>query len=287
MFDRLLVPTDGSGPAAAALELAARIASETATVHVLHVSEPSADGDAGSDGVLEQTPEEILTDARGSIATAGTSVLTAVREGAPREQILEYVDAHDIEIVSIGSHGRRETESLVLGSVTEGIVRDAPVPVLVVRASDDIRHVYPYKRILVPTDGSDHANVALKQGIETAAEMEATLHLLSVVTVTRYGTDPETDRLVEHLEENARAVLETAAAKAAAKGVDVHTAVEVGSTYGEISRYAETNGIDLLVMGTHGRTGADRELLGSVTERVLRTAPAPVLTVRPPETNDT
>lgn len=108
------------------------------------------------------------------------------------------------------------------------------------------------------------------------------------MTATEYGTDPETQRLLERLAESARDLLESAAERTVADGLDVRTAVRTGSVHREIAAYAEREDVDLLVMGTRGRTvdgGAllgdnGGELLGSVTERVLRTAPAPVLTVR-------
>ncbi|ADB63063.1 UspA domain protein (plasmid) [Haloterrigena turkmenica DSM 5511] len=278
MFDRILVPTDGSGPANAALELASRIASPTATIHVLFVS--NDDHDANSSDVLDRTAEEILADARETAIADVETVVTEAQRGDPRDRILEYTASSGIELVVMGAHGRRKAEPVVLGRVTEGVVRNASIPVLVVRASDDIQSRYPFDRILVPTDGSEHARVAVERGVEIAAETEAALHLLSVVNVTRYGTESETDALVDRLEENAKRDLEAAAERAAADGVDVRTAVTVGTVYREISAYAETEDIDLLIMGTHGRSNPERELLGSVTERVLRIAPAPVLTVR-------
>jgi nucleotide-binding universal stress UspA family protein len=272
MVDRFLVPTDGSGPATAALELALRIASATTTVYVLCVDEP--DTDAGPE------PDAILADARETTATTGTEVVTDLERGEPRERILEYADAHDVDLIVVGSHGRQEIAPLILGRVAEGVVRNASAPVLVVRASDDIRRVYPYERVLVPTDGSDHANAALELAIEIAAEAGATLQLLSIVPLAPFEDDAEADRVVDRLEENARSVLDAAAERATARGVDVRTTVEVGSVHGEIANYAEATGVDLLVMGAHGHGGDDRDLLGSVTERVLRIAPAPVLTVR-------
>ncbi|WP_306061261.1 universal stress protein [Natronococcus wangiae] len=288
MFDHLLVPTDGNGPAAAALELAIKIASASATIHLLYVSE-NGDGDENGGDHLEaseRTGNAILADARELATVAETPVISEVQRGEPKERILEYAATHDVEIIVMGSHGRRRVGRLALGNETQEVVRDAFVPVLVVRASDDVRRIYPYDRVLVPTDGSDHANAALNLGIEAAAETGATLHLLSVVSVTRYGTDDETDRLIDHLKENVRTILESAAAKVGEEGIDVRTATTVGTVHREISAYAEAEGIDLLVMGTHGRSEVDRELLGSVTERVLRTAPAPVLTVRSPEVNE-
>ena len=282
MYDRLLVPTDGSGRANAALELASRVASPTTTIHVLVV--PDGDHDGSSPDALDRTAREILADARATAAADVETVVTKEQYGDPRDRILEYIASVGIELVVMGAHGRREAEPVVLGRVTEGVVRHAPVPVLVVRASDDIQSRYPFDRVLVPTDGSEHARVAVERGVEIAAETGAAIHLLSVVNITRYGTDSETDALVDRLEEKAKCDLEAAAEGVAVDGVNVRTAVTVGTVAVEISTYAETEDIDLLVMGTHGRSDSDRELLGSITERVLRTAPAPVLTVRARET---
>ncbi|QRV17754.1 universal stress protein (plasmid) [Haloterrigena salifodinae] len=286
MYDRLLVSTDGSGPANAALELAGRIASPSATIHVLVVSEDEDDRDDGSRDVSDRTADEILDDARETVTADVKAVVTEQRRGDPRERILEYVEAADVEIVVMGAHGRRVAEPVVLGRVTEGIVRAAPVPVLVARASDDIRGLYPFERILVPTDGSEHARAALELGVALAAETGATLHLLSVVGATRYGLGSESTALLNQLEENSTRELEAAAESAAdGAGIDVRTTVNRGSIHRAISAYAEANDVDLLIMGTHGRSEGDRELPGSVTERVLRTAPAPVVTVRARETN--
>ncbi|SER87242.1 universal stress protein [Natrinema salaciae] len=284
MYDRLLVPTDDSGPANAALELAGRIASPEATLHVLVVSE---DDRVGPRAVRDRTADEILADARETAAPDVETVVTEERRGDPRERILEYAESAGVEIVVMGAHGRRDPEPVVLGRVTEGVVRDAPVPVLVARASDDIRGLYPFERVLVPTDGSDHARTALELGVEIAAETGATLHLLSVVDATRYGIDAESDALLDRLEENTTRALESTAENAALDGVEVRPAVTVGSVHSAIAAYAETEDIELLVMGTHGRSDSDRAYLGSVTERVLRAAPAPVLTVRAPESGGT
>ncbi|WP_126664333.1 universal stress protein [Haloterrigena salifodinae] len=286
MYDRLLVSTDGSGPANAALELAGRIASPSATIHVLVVSEDENDRDDGPRDVSDRTADEILNDARESVTADVKAVVTEQRRGDPRERILEYVETADVEIVVMGAHGRRVAEPVVLGRVTESIVRDAPVPVLVARASDDIRGLYPFEQILVPTDGSEHARAALELGVALAAETEATLHLLSVVGATRYGLGSESTALLNQLEEKATRELEAAAESAAdGAGIDVRTTVNRGSIHRAISAYAEANDVDLLIMGTHGQSEGDRELPGSVTERVLRTAPAPVVTVRARETN--
>ncbi|MFC4247998.1 universal stress protein [Natribaculum luteum] len=276
MFDHILVPTDGSGPATAALEYAAAIAAANdATVHVLHVTETPPD----------EEDEEIVTTARDWVTAAGAAVDEEVVQGEPDETICEYAADRGVDGIVMGTQGRQGLERFVLGSVTESVVRNATVPVLVVRRGSDVRREYPYETIVVPIDGSEHAVAALEHGIEIATRHDATLHLLSVVDVRATGVDAVADLQADQFAEYARTIVDDAAAKARTAGVDdVVTTVTFGSTYREIRSHAQDHEADLLVMGTHGRHGFDRLMLGSVTERVLRTAPAPVLTVRVPET---
>jgi len=144
-----------------------------------------------------------------------------------------------------------------------------------------------YDTILVPTDGSPASAVALEHAIDLAAQYDATLHALYVVDGTAYSTlEAGSEIVVEALEEEGEAATERVATAAAAEDVDVTTTVAGGTAYRTIQEYVEDNDIDLIVMGTHGRKGLDRYLLGSVTERVVRTADVPVLTVRQQDEDD-
>ncbi len=140
-----------------------------------------------------------------------------------------------------------------------------------------------YERILVPTDGSECAAAAEARAVALAEQYGATVYALFVADVRMspvYGgtTDDEVrDLLDEDLPTDA--VVE----RCEAAGVPVETAIRVGVPARAIREYAEEVGADLLVVGTHGRTGLDRLLLGSVSERVVRTSPVPVLVVPPPE----
>ncbi|MFC6836669.1 universal stress protein [Halomarina ordinaria] len=140
-----------------------------------------------------------------------------------------------------------------------------------------------YDSILVPTDGSDHAEAAVDEALDLAAETGATLHVLYVLDVRELSTLPEEqwlsveealddvgDRAVGRVEERAEEV-----------GVSVTTAVEPGIPSETIVDYAGDNDVDLVVMSTHGRTGLSHLLLGSVAEKVVRRSPVPVLVVRP------
>ncbi|ELY38532.1 universal stress protein [Natronorubrum tibetense] len=132
-----------------------------------------------------------------------------------------------------------------------------------------------YDDVLIPTDGSDGTRQSITHGVTIATQFDATIHALSIVPEGPLGTlqsdaaAPAAHRAVERV-----------AVDAERAGVDVETAVEQGVPHEEILAYADEHDIDMIVMGTQGRTGLDRVLVGSVTERIVRMADVPVVTVR-------
>ncbi len=137
-----------------------------------------------------------------------------------------------------------------------------------------------YEKILIPTDGSKGAEVAVEHALEIADRFDAEVHTLYVVDVrVNRVSDIFSDMLGEFEEvgENATAAIEERIEEA---DLDAVTEVVRGIPSRSIREYAEENSIDLIVMGTHGNTGLDRLLLGSTTEKVLRTSEVPVMTVR-------
>lgn len=140
-----------------------------------------------------------------------------------------------------------------------------------------------YDSVLVPTDGSDHARRAAEHGLRLARAFGATVHAVGAVDAraaaeaTGGGDGPVLDRLT------AEARASVGAIKSMAGDAPVETAVLDGEPSEAILEYVAANGIDLLAMGTHGRTGVSRYIAGSVTERVLRRTTVPVVTVRPTE----
>ena len=138
-----------------------------------------------------------------------------------------------------------------------------------------------YSNILVPTDGSPAAADAIDNAIDLAKTYDARLHALYVVDATSFATiDAGSEIVVEALENEGRKAVSEVEERAADVGVDVETNVVSGTAYRSILKYVDDENIDLVVMGTHGRRGVERFLLGSVTERVVRSAEVPVLTVR-------
>lgn len=138
-----------------------------------------------------------------------------------------------------------------------------------------------YDEILLPTDGSEAAEAAVDQAIELASTYDGTLHVVFAIELS--ATMPlrvTLDSVIEQLEADGEEFVTRIANRAAAAGIEVETSVEHGVADEAIVDYVGANDIDLVVMGTHGRRGIDRQLLGSVTERVIRTSPVPVLVVR-------
>jgi nucleotide-binding universal stress UspA family protein len=139
-----------------------------------------------------------------------------------------------------------------------------------------------YDTIVVPTDGSEHAITAAGHAAAFARRFDATAHVLAIVDVQGaagpFDAGGVTETFVERLED--RADDDLAATVAAMDGDSVTTARVRGGPSEAILEYADDQGADLLAMGTHGRTGVDRYVAGSVTERVLRRSAAPVLTAR-------
>ncbi|MFC6613838.1 universal stress protein [Halopenitus salinus] len=140
-----------------------------------------------------------------------------------------------------------------------------------------------YDRILVPTDGSTEGRRAVRHALELAAVHGASVHALYVVNVSSYaGLPMETtwDGVDDLLRSDAETAVEEVESIAADYEVPVETAIVEGSPSREIIDFAEREDCDLVVMGTHGRGGIDRLLLGSVAEKVVRGSSVPVLTVR-------
>ncbi len=141
-----------------------------------------------------------------------------------------------------------------------------------------------YGRVLLPTDGSAGNDRAVEQAIGLAEETEAELHVLFVVEDTPYAPEMADESFEIRLREIGEGAIEEIRARAEESSIELRTAIEEGVPHRSILEYADDTGIDLIVMGTHGRSGLDRYLLGSVTERVVRTADVPVLTVRMEDT---
>jgi nucleotide-binding universal stress UspA family protein len=295
-FKKILAAVDLSACSQRALALAIDFAyAEGTQLHVLFVEvihgEPY---DESVKARLESMVKSRLTD-RGFV---GLDVEYAMeRDYVAGPAILRYAKEQDVDLIVMGTHGRRGLRALVLGSVAAEVVREAPCAVLTVRKDGDVGPV-DVRRILVPFDFSDYSREALSSAIDVAESAGAKIELLHIVEdrfhpafygpffQSVYDMEPDIEqRSQRHLREEI-AVLDAG---------DIVTKVTAfgGHPARDISRYAERNEIDLVVMSTHGLTGIEHFLMGSVAEKTVSHAPCPVLTVKPArfrrhvETSDT
>lgn len=289
MYDDILLPFDGSDGASDALEHVADVASWCdATVHVLYVADTNRDsvtvvGGRAVDSLLTHG-EEAVDEARATLTSRGVAHEGEVVQGGPARTIVDYAERYGLDLIAMPTNGRKGLSRRILGSVTEKVVRLSSVPVLAVRMAEDERLSFPYEDVLVPTDGSTRAAAAADHGVALAATVGARVHALSVVDDSLLGglgleDDPEADGDAE-VEAAATNAVEDVVADAEAAGVrDATASVVRGDPAEEIRAYVEATNVDAVVMGTTGRRGTERILLGSVAERTVRTAPVPVLTV--------
>lgn len=139
-----------------------------------------------------------------------------------------------------------------------------------------------YTDVLVPTDGSAGMEQVAEHALGIAELCGATVHALYVVDETAYQTVPDDarDQVHDALTDDGKSATKTIAGRALESGLETHREIRWGDPAAAIIAYAVENEIDLIVMGTRGKTGFERYMLGSVAEKVVRGSPIPVLTVR-------
>jgi len=292
MYDTVLVPTDGTEHAERAAAHAQYLATMfDATVHVITVVDvQAAAGPFDAGGVDTAFVERLEAEGERAVAAIestfdGDAIETAVLRGRPEEAILDYTDEHGVDLIAMGTHGRTGVNRYISGSVTEAVVRHAEVPVLTVRKTA-VSRVTEYDEIMIPTDGSAAAGAAVEHGLAVAERTDARVHAVNVVNVSDLATGADytlPTELLQTFQERGQRVTEEIAAAARDRGLDAVTEVREGFPGQDLLDYAETAEIDLIAMGTAGRTGLRRFLLGSTAERVIRHADAPVLAVTEPD----
>lgn len=287
MYEQILIGVDGSEEsdraAKRALELAATFDASVTAIHVVETSTLDLTRDEEASEILERR-ESVFSGVEAAAEDAGQSITTEVVEGAPAEQITQRATADDADLVVLGRQGASGIGERLLGSVTERVLSRADVPVFVVPG--EAEPSADYDRLLVPTDGSENAEQALPHAGAFAERYGSAVDVLNVVDLQEAGGAFDAGGLresfVERLESEGEAAAERAAAaiQEDAPDADVETVVERTRTQSAAEqirdRVAERD-IDLVVMGSRGRSTVTQKLLGSVAAGVLQTVDVPVL----------
>lgn len=283
----ILVPHDFSPGSHQALSYALNLANRTdATLHlvyaeVLHGS--AYDPQKESPSEREEIHKHLLKHA--TDLPEHRIIRKVVRDLAVGPALLNYAEEYDIDLIVMGTHGRRGVQRLFIGSAAEEVVRRANCPVVTVREQKEPGDTAHPTSLLVPVDFSAHSREALQYARVVAGSYGSELTLLHVVEETLhpafygpgigsvYDVKPDIeDRAVEQLKKFYP--------KTQGPDVDVHFAARPGHAARTIVKYAEEEAHDLIVMATHGRTGFEHFTMGSVAEKVVRRAPCPVFTVK-------
>lgn len=294
-IDTILFPTDFSDVAEGAFAHAAHLALRYhATIHVFNVEAPDGEDAANPMEFLPVEPAENATVDESAIQHVDVQTATQERGTVPvvytqtdsssaSEAIIEYATDKDIDLVVMGTHGRQGMDRLLSGSVSEEVVRGAPCPVFTVLGTDENEGVPTISRVLAPVDLSDQSETVIQHAAALSDAYATPLDLLHVVEEAAYpsvyGLDPLTPSL-PNVQDRAREALETLASQLDLRTDPVNVHVLAGYAARDIVEFARKKESDLIVMATHGRTGLDRFLIGSVAEKVVRSAPCPVFTLK-------
>ena len=295
--DDILLARDFSPVSDQALHYAAAIAQRfDARLHLLYAEVLHDDPFGPADRERPESPREQITErlqhAENGEPIAdtyeGISLKTAIeRDVAAAPAILNYARTEDVDLIVVGTHGRRGIKRLLLGSVAEEVVYRSDRSVLTVRALEDGKIAsVDLESLLVPIDFSRYSREALRYARELAALTDARIDLLHVIEENLhpafyvggvrsvYDADPKIEEKslnrLKSFYENTGGV----------EAPQVETHVAPGRASRKITSMAEDNGNDLIVMSTHGRTGMERFFMGSVAEKVVRHATVPTFTVK-------
>ncbi|QKY20999.1 universal stress protein [Halolamina sp. CBA1230] len=288
MYDHILVGVDGSEEAERAaryaLELASRVDASVTALHVVEAGTLDLARGSGEETELRRERAAVLADIEAVAEEVGHPIDDELAEGDPATQLTEHASERDADLVVVGRQGLTGVKRRLLGGVTEQVLRHSAVPVLVVPDEAD---VFAADRLLVPTDGSENAERALPHAAALARIDGGAVDVLNVIDLHDAGGAFDAGGLppefVERLEERGEEAVDRAADGIRAEYAEaaVRTAVErttaMGGVAAEIEEYVAENGVDAVVMGSHGRGNLERALLGSVASKVLRSVDVPTL----------
>ena len=285
--DRILLSTDGSeyseGAAREAINLSRKCGSKLV---ILSVVDANPELDALAPQIAEkqeraarQNLDALLDRAR----KEGVEASSVVHKGeAAYKYIVEEAVKNNSTLIVMGRRGRTGLKRLMMGSVTARVIGHAPCNVLVVPRAAELG----FRSIVVATDGSRHSTAASAEAIGLARRNGSELTVIAVVPAelatptdidfTMNQRELIAEREMQNAEQNARAVKEAAQKEQ----VPVKAFVMTGKPAEAVIQTAQERRADLIVLGSHGRTGVERLLMGSVAERVIVLASCPVLVVK-------
>lgn len=269
-MDKLLVATDGSEFSKSAIREALNLAKICSSKLIaVSVVKTSTEYESLMPQVVEKDEKEVtehLESVKNMAAKEGIDCEIIVHlSEEPYQDIVDEGEKKQVNMIIVGTHGRAGLKRLMMGSVTAKVIGHAPCNVLIVPLDAKV----DCRNILVATDGSIYSEMASREAVSIAKRSGGSLLALSVA---------KRDENIPVAKESVNVVKELAERE----GIKVETLTLKGEPCETIVKAAEQRNIGLVVVGSHGRTGIERLLMGSVTERVIGHSKSPVLVVRKP-----
>ncbi len=297
MYERILVPLDGSSQAEIVLPYVCQMATRFRTeIMLVSVTEPLVpQPDQLHPSYLSHLVEQMQRDLREWDPKGEPKIQSKVLLGAPADEILMCAEQHKASMIVMASHGRSSRGPWILGNVAAKVLRATDKPIMLVRSaakSDSLRRQRLIHKVLVPLDGSAIAEQALPHAEAVARTLGSKILLFHVFEPMRKYAGGVTYRAMpdevvneenERRKQSGLSYLNDISKKFEASGLSLSMEVTRGSPPDQILDYAETHGIDLIAMSTHGRSGIGRWVFGSVTDKVLHSGDTAVLVVRATE----
>lgn len=291
MFEHILVPLDGSQLAEQALPLAASIAEAIPAKLTLLRVVPQFAILAADPMLYEEMnrlgEEESLSYLRSKAEDLNLKApIDIVCEiGSAADAIIQFAEDHEVDLITMSSHGRSGLNRWVYGSVAERVLRQAPCATSIINARTVREQQLQSRKILVPLDGSPLAERALEPAQWLAEAMGADLHLLRVTSSAHQMLETASMREVfDEIEskemQEAKAYLKSKCSDRVDSQLKIEIEVTEGAVAEAILDYAANQQIEMIVMSSHGRTGLQRWVYGSVAEKVLRSACCATMIIR-------
>jgi len=267
-LDNLLAPTDGSKFSDSAVKEAINLAKKCKSKLIaLWVVQTNIELEAGTPWVIDKAEKEArehLESIKNQATKEGVDCETIVSlSEEPYQAIVDHASLNKVDMIIMGTHSRKGIKRLMMGSVTAKVIGHAPCNILVL----PLNAKFECKNILIATDGSQYSEAAVSEAIGIAKRCEISLFVISVAS---------SDEEMISAQDAVKKVVETAEKD----GIRTESIITKGKPYEAIIEAAKQNKVDLIVMGSHGKTGLKRLLMGSETEQVIGHSDSAVLVVK-------
>ena len=292
MFQKILVPLDGSDLSAAALAIAVSYLKDReldGELYLVMVAEPLPEAygaypiDPDFDEAVKQGYRRYLDGIAAEIAVSGIRVNAEVVSGSIIDRLVDAVIAHGVELIMMTSHGLGGVSRFWLGSTAARLIRSSPVPLLLLRAGADgaVPPLAP-KKVLLPLDGTGFGEEIIAHAISLAGLTSAEFHLVEVVKEipkVLSGASLDHDlRVLREREAHAESYLRELKTQVRGQGGRCHTHVlRAASVAQRLIEFSQLTGVDLIALSSHGRGGMGRLLMGSVADKLIRGTELPLL----------